>query len=247
MLTLYLSGSVTKLPSVTTILSATQSKEKQASLQSWRDKIGHEAAEKITKEADVADILKKTAEDFKPQISEQRRKGITIEKTKELAQQLNISEAQLTKGKSLNAEELIARESVLRAATEKVRDISEKINKGDDSTGTKLVYQEAIQRQLALQKSFSGARAEAGRSLRILREIADVKTLKEAAQERLIKQLGGREKELAEAIGKLDKLTDGDVASINKLLADSTKSNFFDKIGEFWTNAILSSPKTHLV
>lgn len=40
-----------KLPSVTTILSATQPAEKQASLQSWRDRIGHEAADKITKEA----------------------------------------------------------------------------------------------------------------------------------------------------------------------------------------------------
>ena len=40
-----------KLPSVTTILSATQSKEKQASLGAWRDRIGHEAADKITKDA----------------------------------------------------------------------------------------------------------------------------------------------------------------------------------------------------
>ena len=40
-----------KLPSVTTILSATQSPEKQASLSAWRDKIGHKAAEKITKDA----------------------------------------------------------------------------------------------------------------------------------------------------------------------------------------------------
>jgi len=40
-----------KLPSVTTILSATQSGEKQASLGAWRDRIGHEAADKITKDA----------------------------------------------------------------------------------------------------------------------------------------------------------------------------------------------------
>jgi genome maintenance exonuclease 1 len=40
-----------KLPSVTTILSATQPAEKQASLQSWRDRIGHKAADQITKDA----------------------------------------------------------------------------------------------------------------------------------------------------------------------------------------------------
>jgi hypothetical protein len=40
-----------KLPSVTTILSATQSTEKQASLGAWRDRIGADAADKITKDA----------------------------------------------------------------------------------------------------------------------------------------------------------------------------------------------------
>jgi len=203
--------------------------------------------EKITKEADVAEILKKTAEDFKPQITEQRRKSITIEKTKALAQQLNVSERQLTKGKALNAEELIAMESVLRSATEKVRDISEKITKGDDSTGTKLLFQEAVHRQIALQKNFSGGRAEAGRALRVLREIADVKTAKEAARERLIKQLGGKEKDLAKALESLDKVTDGDIAAINKLLADSQKATFWDKISYFWVNSILSSPLTQEV
>jgi hypothetical protein len=38
-----------KLPSVTTILSATQSADKADSLQAWRDRIGDEAANKIMK------------------------------------------------------------------------------------------------------------------------------------------------------------------------------------------------------
>ena len=40
-----------KLPSVTTILSATQPAEKRESLQRWRDRVGAAAAEKITREA----------------------------------------------------------------------------------------------------------------------------------------------------------------------------------------------------
>tara|TARA_B100000989_G_scaffold275172_1_gene234528 strand:+ start:7865 stop:8551 length:687 start_codon:yes stop_codon:yes gene_type:complete len=40
-----------KLPSVTTILSATQPAEKRESLQRWRDSVGAAAAEKITREA----------------------------------------------------------------------------------------------------------------------------------------------------------------------------------------------------
>ena len=40
-----------RLPSVTTILKATESEEKKASLQSWKDRVGHKQAEIIKREA----------------------------------------------------------------------------------------------------------------------------------------------------------------------------------------------------
>ena len=40
-----------RLPSVTTVLGQTQSKDKESSLQRWRDKVGHEEARRITQEA----------------------------------------------------------------------------------------------------------------------------------------------------------------------------------------------------
>ena len=40
-----------RLPSVTTVLGQTQTKDKANSLQRWRDKVGHEEARKITQEA----------------------------------------------------------------------------------------------------------------------------------------------------------------------------------------------------
>ena len=40
-----------RLPSVTTVLGQTQSKDKEGSLQRWRDKVGHEEARRITQEA----------------------------------------------------------------------------------------------------------------------------------------------------------------------------------------------------
>ena len=40
-----------RLPSVTTVLGQTQTKDKANSLQRWRDKIGHEEAKRITQEA----------------------------------------------------------------------------------------------------------------------------------------------------------------------------------------------------
>ena len=44
-------GSSDKLPSVTTVISQTQEADKAASLQRWRDKVGHEEAKRITQEA----------------------------------------------------------------------------------------------------------------------------------------------------------------------------------------------------
>tara|TARA_R100000544_G_scaffold35643_1_gene23132 strand:- start:165 stop:845 length:681 start_codon:yes stop_codon:yes gene_type:complete len=40
-----------KLPSVTTILSATESEDKKSSLEQWRNLVGHDTARKITEEA----------------------------------------------------------------------------------------------------------------------------------------------------------------------------------------------------
>ena len=44
-------GSSDKLPSVTTVISQTQEADKAASLQRWRDRVGHEEAKRITQEA----------------------------------------------------------------------------------------------------------------------------------------------------------------------------------------------------
>jgi genome maintenance exonuclease 1 len=41
-------GTEERLPSVTTVIGQTQEEDKAASLQRWRDRIGHKAAAKIT-------------------------------------------------------------------------------------------------------------------------------------------------------------------------------------------------------
>ncbi len=46
-----------RLPSVTTILKATESEEKKASLQAWKDRVGHKQAEIIKREASSREPL----------------------------------------------------------------------------------------------------------------------------------------------------------------------------------------------
>ena len=53
------------LPSVTTILSKTEPYEKRKSLQAWRDRVGHEEAQKITTEAaNVGTLMHQYLEDW---------------------------------------------------------------------------------------------------------------------------------------------------------------------------------------
>ncbi len=47
-----------KVPSVTTILSATQSKEQQQALQQWRERVGKDEASRITKQASTRGTTK---------------------------------------------------------------------------------------------------------------------------------------------------------------------------------------------
>ncbi len=48
-----------RLPSVTTILKATESEEKKASLQAWKDRVGHKQAEIIKRESNRKWIISK--------------------------------------------------------------------------------------------------------------------------------------------------------------------------------------------
>ena len=48
-----INGSLKKLPSVTTVLGQTQPKEKQESLERWRNKVGLREAQKITRDAAI--------------------------------------------------------------------------------------------------------------------------------------------------------------------------------------------------
>ena len=45
-----------KLPSVTTILSSTESEEKRQKLAEWRERVGQAAAEKITEESAIGNF-----------------------------------------------------------------------------------------------------------------------------------------------------------------------------------------------
>ena len=50
-----------KIPSVTTILSATQSEDKKAGLDRWRERVGYQEAQRITTQAATAATVNETS------------------------------------------------------------------------------------------------------------------------------------------------------------------------------------------
>ena len=106
-------------------------------------------------------------------------------------------------------------------------------------------FEEALNRQVAIQEQIAGITAEAGRTLRSFREtVASADVLRSKAIKEYIQAKGGGDKieEMAAFISNLD--TPEQVA---KFTRNAVKPKFKDKLQELWINSLLSSPSTHIV
>ena len=100
----------------------------------------------------------------------------------------------------------------------------------------------------AVHEVSAGARAEAGRTLRALREISrnpDEKIRTQAQKEFL--ENAKNTKLSPEIIARNLEAFDGDVDAAIKYIAGLENPTLLNKIQEFWINSLLSSPSTHLV
>ncbi len=175
----------------------------------------------------------------------QRRGPQSFADTQKLADQL-IPKTRLKKGTALNAEELQSLGDTVAGLQTKIDDFSKEIAKGNNTDNLLLSLAQAKEEMAFALASYSGATAEAGRSLSILRNLRkagiskDIKLIQDA-----LKLSGGRE--TAETIAKrLVDLGDDNLAKM-KFLRDISKVKTTDKVYEVWLNSILSNPLTHAV
>lgn len=106
-------------------------------------------------------------------------------------------------------------------------------------------FEESLQRTLMYQQVVAGARAEAGRTLQILRQrVPGMEGVELAAKN--LEGVGGSERVKAAAQMIADAAKNGESLSPAKLgqLAKASKS---DKVFEYYVNSILSGPWTHIV
>lgn len=195
---------------------------------------------------DAKSIFNQTSEAFKGRIDESRRGVQTWRDTARLADNMGMTFQDLlkrTKGQPMNAEQLEAAKGLVGASLERVS--AARTAYASARTAQNLLALEGeIARHAAVQESFLGARAEAGRALQILRKVTAARALPEEAQQAALDAIRGRglTKEIADRLATIDP---NDISAINKFIRDVTKAKTSDKIFEYYMNSILSSPLTH--
>ena len=211
--------------------------------------------DKINEPSEIINIIRKTAKDNSS--FEIARRGVVKfgtngENLEALARSLGLSDSTLLKrkiGQAFNSEEVMAARILFDEALKDAFDLSV-IAKGTNASQIDLVrFQQSMARVASIQEQISGITAEAGRALRSFREsVGPASSKNPQARDKLIQDYlnvkGGDAniKDIAQKMSMLD-----DPAAMAKFARDQFKPRFIDYIQEFWINALLSSPSTHLV
>lgn len=207
------------------------------------DKAGNIRLDNLSTPEDVTAVIRQTSADHGDFVTE--RRGVMPDaEVIDLADALGMDAASLDRrkiGEAFNAEQIVAaRKLLIKSATE-LRDAMGKAASGSDADV--LAYAAARDRHIMIQRQVAGITAEAGRALRAFRKLEgqeNVELLQALIQDETGRTLDQLKREAALG-AQLD-----DPRKVSKFLNDSTKPTFLDMIQEFWINALLSGPRTHV-
>src|SRR3990167_4492349 len=197
---------------------------------------------------DVKQLINDINTEFEDIMLDQRRGVVHWDKTEANAALLGITPSKMDKipmGRAANAENLLAQQEILIKGAQEVqalRQVATEINSNENL----IKYSLALRRQATLQKVYSGEVAEAGRSLNILRRMADPAKQEVHNLEALLESLGGRDFN-EDLVRKLSQIDPKDTFAVNRFVREATEATTIDKLYEVWMNGILSSPMTHKV
>ena len=201
--------------------------------------------------ADPKKVILETSADYEGKIDEARRGVITHEATRKLADDLGMTERELLrrrKGKAFNAEEALAARDLLNASANRVVELKDQLavkRKDGKLTDEDLAnFSLEIKKHAAIQAEVAGITAEAGRALGAFRIMSEAKQ-KAKSVEGLLNIAGGKEIN-EEILDKLIKIDPENTAATNKFIKKSVFAKTTDAIYEYWINAILSAPTTHV-
>jgi len=207
------------------------------------DKAGNIRLDNLSTPEDVSQVIRDAAaqnDDFMAA----RRGVVTDDQVLSLADALGMTAKELggrSLGEAFNAEQIVAARKLLVQSAISVRDLAKKASTGDEQAV--MAYVQAKDRHLMIQEQVSGITAEAGRALRAFRKLEgldDAKALGQFLETNTGRTLNQLQQEAALA-AQLDT-----AQQVSKFMRDSEKPTFKDMILEYWINAILSGPMTHV-
>lgn len=144
-----------------------------------------------------------------------------------------------------NAAQLQAGRHILLDYVDQSRSMAAKIMAGQADDETKLAFRQLLAQQAALQAQLSGAVAEAGRALNIMKSVtAQGGRLRSSQVQEAFKTLGGDN--LTLELARIVEAADSPVAVLNAA-RKGYAARSLDALQEVWINGLLSTPATHAV
>lgn len=207
------------------------------------DKAGNIRLDNLNTPEDINEVIRQTAKENDNFMSARRGK-ISDGQVLDLADALGLNPEELSKrklGAAFNAEQIVAARKLLIQSAMELRDLGEKAASGNETDLT--AYAEARARHIMIQGQVSGITAEAGRALRAFRELEGGSEA--AALGDFLKENTGLDlfqlQEEAKKISTLDS-----TQKVSKFIQDSKKPTYKDMILEYYINALISGPITHI-
>jgi hypothetical protein len=198
---------------------------------------------------DIERIIQDAADAMQPSIDEARRGVRTHATTRLAAEDLNAWEVLLKrrKGEALNAEQSLALRELWVASADRLKRAAETAYR-EPSPENLFAFRRDMALHHAIQKEAIGARTETARALNQWRIPAGGGREQMAQLERALTMAGGgaeTSRDMAKAVLAASQM--GGRGALGRLAEKGLYARNRDAVLEYWVNALLSGPKTHMV
>jgi hypothetical protein len=204
--------------------------------------------EQIGDQQGLEEVINRTTRVFRDRVETARRGKISEANLRTLAKELGMGPEDFIGrrvGAALNAEQSLALVNLLGSSAKRLRGLAGQVAAGNLDARQAMLDQLSL--HAAIQEQAFGVRAEAGRALRVWGMDADgsIKHARQLAEtvERMTGQTGTKldAERMAHMIMAVDS-----PAKLAQMTREATQPGWLDMASEYWINALLSNPTTHV-
>ena len=205
---------------------------------------------KINTPDDIKAVMGQMADAFAGKIDKARRGVQSNEETVKLADDLGMTVPDLMarrKGQPFNAEEAVAARQLWASSAEKLLEAARMAAAPNAGAIDQYNFRKMMAVHYAVQAEVIGARTETARALQSWSIPAGGSVEKARGIQQLIDGMGGPEASVQMAKRLAILAEQGNAAGLSQFVRKGWGATSVDAVREVWINALLSSPKTHIV